>query len=306
MKKINDNFKRKAKIFMLKAALTLSASAGITGAAAQNIQNHNKNNDPTEQGYNTRHIEMEIPAFFGEKTLKMSKEQIWQMVQAAELNETQMDSFVAGYTKLVKSPQGLTDKNFSWMLENNVNDNIFSKRQAEIMEHKAIEFNLPVKTPNEQLIEDGVHSDEDGFAVSGTFINNVEANSNSELQGQTLNYSFDKDGKLNVQYDGIVDLKSLMPSLVRQSDGSYRCGTAAGIDRAHVIRQERLALRQVVIENMVYQNLLKQKQNNEKLDNTEQAFMKQHVLDLQKHGLSMGKKGLQKTNPALIQMQKQR
>lgn len=36
--KINDKFKAKVKMFMLKAALTASVSAGVSGAAAQNIQ----------------------------------------------------------------------------------------------------------------------------------------------------------------------------------------------------------------------------------------------------------------------------
>ncbi len=78
-----------------------------------------------------------------------------------------------------------------------------------------------------------------------------------------------------------------------------------GIDRARVIRGERSALRQVVIENMVYQDLLTKKHNNEKLGDSEQAFMKQHVLDLQKHGLSMGKKGLEKINLKQLQMKNQ-
>lgn len=304
MNNINEKLKRKAKLFMLKAALTISASAGITGAAAQNIQNQDKSNDAVEQGYNTRRIEMDVPAIFGEKPIKLSKEQMWQMVQAAELNDTQMDAFVTEYAKLAKSPQGLTDKNFAWMLDNAVNNEVFSKRQAEIMGHKAIEFNLPVKAPNEKIIEDGVRPGEEGFAVKGTFVNNVEDNTNSGMQGQILDYSFDKEGKLNVHYDGIVDLKDLMPPLVQLSNGSYRCGAVKGIDRARVIRQERSELRQVVVENMVYQDLLKKKQSDSNLDNSEQAFMKQHVLDLQQHELSMGKKGLQRINMTQMQMQK--
>lgn len=303
MNNINEKLKRKAKMFMLKAALAVSASAGVTGAAAQNIQNHDKSNDAVEQGYNARRVEMDVPAIFGEKPINLSKEQMWQMVQVAELNDTQMNTFVSEYVKLVKSPQGLTDKNFTWMLDNAVKNDVFSKRQAEIMGHKAIEFNLPVKAPNEQIIEDGVRPGEEGFEVKGTFVNNVEDNTNSEIQGQTLDYSFDKEGKLNVHYDGIVDLKGLMPPLVQLSNGSYRCGAVKGIDRARVIRQERSELRQVVIENMVYQNLLKKQLSDSKLDNNEQAFMKQHVLDLQKHELSMGKKGLQRINMAQMQMQ---
>ena len=47
--KINDKFKAKAKMFMLKAALTASVSAGVSGAAAQNIQNNDKHSNNVEQ-----------------------------------------------------------------------------------------------------------------------------------------------------------------------------------------------------------------------------------------------------------------
>ncbi len=55
-------------------------------------------------------------------------------------------------------------------------------------------------------------------------VNTVENDTNSGTQGQTLNYSFDKNGKLNTQYNGIVDLKDILPPLVQQGDGTYRCG----------------------------------------------------------------------------------
>ena len=305
MSTVKDKLKQKAKRLMLKAAITLSVSGGITGAAAQNIQNQDRSNDVIEQGYNARHIEKDVPAFFGEKPIKMSKDQIWRMVQTADLDETQMDYFATEYAKLVKSPQGLTDKNFKWMLEKGVDGDILSQRQAEIMENKAIEYNVPVKAPDEQIIEDGVRPGEENVAMRGTFINNVEYDSGSGVKGQNLNYSFDKEGKLNIQYDGLVDLQGLMPSLVQQSDGTYRCGATTGIERARVISQEKSALSQVVIENMVYQDLLMKKHNNEKLGGAEQTFMKQHVQDLQKHGLSMGKKGLQKLDVTQMQMQQQ-
>ena len=50
--KINDNFKAKVKMFMLKAALTASVSAGVSGAAAQNIQNNDKHSNNVEHGTN--------------------------------------------------------------------------------------------------------------------------------------------------------------------------------------------------------------------------------------------------------------
>lgn len=293
MNKINDELKRKAKIFMLKAALTITAASGITGAAAQNTPNQDQDHNVTEQSYKKRHTGSEIPAFFGEKPIKLSKEQMWQMVELANLNESQMEYFIAEYAKLAKSPNGLTDKNFSWMLENAAKDEVFSKRQAEIMNNKAIEYNVPVKAPNEQVIEDGVRAGEEGFAINETFVNKTESKTNSDVKGENLSYSFDKEGALNVQYNGFVDLKGLMPPLVQQRDGSYRCGAATGIDRSQVIRQERSVLSRVVVENMVYQDLLSKKHNNEELGGSEQAFMKKHVQDLQKHGLSMGKKGLQ-------------
>lgn len=55
--KMNDKFKAKVKMFMLKAALTASVSAGVTGVAAQNVQNNDKNSDSVEQGINSRRVE---------------------------------------------------------------------------------------------------------------------------------------------------------------------------------------------------------------------------------------------------------
>lgn len=301
--KINDKFKAKVKMFMLKAALTASVSAGVSGAAAQNIQNNDKHSNNVEQGTNVRRIETAVPPIVGEKPIKLSQEQIWQMVTKAELTEKQMNVFAEEYAKLVNSPQGLTDLNFGWMTNNFVSDGFLSKRQAEILNHKAVEYNLQVKTPDEKVIEDSVRSGEERFKVSGTFVNASESNMQSGVQGHALFYSFDKDGKLNVQSDETINLQELMPPLVQKKDGSYRCGAASGIERARVISQEKSMLRNVVIENRVYQDLLQKKAKGSSLENHEQVFMKQHVSDLKQHGLFMGQKGLQKINPAQMQTQ---
>ena len=237
--KINDKFKAKVKMFMLKAALTASVSAGVSGAAAQNIQNNDKHSNNVEQGTNVRRIETAVPPIVGEKPIKLSQEQIWQMVTKAELTEKQMNVFAEEYAKLVNSPQGLTDLNFGWMTNNFVSDGFLSKRQAEILNHKAVEYNLQVKTPDEKVIEDSVRPGEERFKVSGTFVNASESNMQSGVQGHALFYSFDKDGKLNVQSDETINLQELMPSLVQKKDGSYRCGAASGIERARVISQEK-------------------------------------------------------------------
>lgn len=258
--KINDKFKAKAKMFMLKAALTASVSAGVSGAAAQNIQNNDKHSNNVEQGTNVRRIETAVPPIVGEKPIKLSQEQIWQMVTKAELTEKQMNVFAEEYAKLVNSPQGLTDLNFGWMTNNFVSDGLLSKRQAEILNHKAVEYNLQVKTPDEKVIEDSVRPGEERFKVSGTFVNASESNMQSGVQGHALFYSFDKDGKLNVQSDETINLQELMPPLVQKKDGSYRCGAATGAERARVISQEKSMLRNVVIENRVYQDLLQKKQ----------------------------------------------
>lgn len=304
--KINDKFKAKVKMFMLKAALTASVSAGVSGAAAQNIQNNDKHSNNVEQGTNVRRIETAVPPIVGEKPIKLSQEQIWQMVTKAELTEKQMNVFAEEYAKLVNSPQGLTDLNFGWMTNNFVSDGFLSKRQAEILNHKAVEYNLQIKTPDEKVIEDSVRSGEERFKVSGTFVNASESNMQSGVQGHALFYSFDKDGKLHVQSNEIVDLKGLMPPLVQKQDGSYRCGAATGAERARVISQEKSMLQEFVIEHGVYQDLLQKKANGSSLEAHEQAFIKQHGEEMKQHGLTMGKKGLEKINPVQMQMQQTR
>lgn len=304
--KMNDKFKAKVKMFMLKAALTASVSAGVTGVAAQNVQNNDKNSDSVEQGINSRRVEMSVPAIFGEKPINLSRDQLWEMVTKAELNEKQMDAFAKEYAKLVKSPQGLTDLNFNWMTNNLVEDGIFSERQAEVLNHKAVEYNLPVKTPDERVIEDSVRPGEERFKISGTFVNIVESDTKSDTQGHITSYHFDKDGKLHVQSNEIVDLKGLMPPLVQKQDGSYRCGAATGAECARVISQEKSMLQEFVIEHGVYQDLLQKKANGSSLEAHEQAFIKQHGEEMKQHGLTMGKKGLEKINPVLMQMQQTR
>ena len=291
---------------MLKAALTASVSAGVSGAAGQNIQNNDKHSNNVEQGTNVRRIETAVPPIVGEKPIKLSQEQIWQMVTKAELTEKQMNVFAEEYAKLVNSPQGLTDLNFGWMTNNFVSDGFLSKRQAEILNHKAVEYNLQVKTPDEKVIEDSVRSGEERFKVSGTFVNASESNMQSGVQGHALFYSFDKDGKLHVQSNEIVDLKGLMPPLVQKQDGSYRCGAATGAERARVISQEKSMLQEFVIEHGVYQDLLQKKANGSSLEAHEQAFIKQHGEEMKQHGLTMGKKGLEKINPVQMQMQQTR
>ena len=298
---MSDRIKRKARAAIMRLTVATALSAGMTGAAAQNVQNNDKNNDLSEQGFKTRRAEMPVPPILGEKPIELSRDQLWEMVNKAGLNESQMDAFIEKYAKLVNSPQGLTDLNFAWMMDNSAAEGIFSEKQASILKNKAVEYNLPVKAPDEKIIEDGVRSGEEHFKVSGTFVNNVESNTQSGEQGNFLYYNFDKNGKLHAQYNGIVNLQKLMPPLVQQKDGSYRCGAATGLERARVISQEKALLRNVVVENMVYQDLQQKKANGLSLGDNEQNFMKNHLRELSHHGLSMGAKGLQKTD--LIQVQ---
>lgn len=294
--------KQKARGLALKALLPISLSAGISGtAAAQNVQNTDKNHDVIEQGYNEKRAETDVPAIFGEKPIKLSKDNLWEMAQAARLDDRQVDAFIEDMVKLMKSPQGITDKNFKWILENS---EAYSKRQIEIMNNKAIEFNVPVKAPaGEKIIEDGVREGEEGFAVKGTFRNTVKDNTRSGTAG-SLSYSFE-DGKLYIQNDGVVNLNGLMPSLVQTRDGAYRCGAITGSDRGRVIRQERAVLSRVVIEHEVHKDLSKRQENGEQLGKTEQAFMTKHLQDLKAHGLSIDKKGGLQRVDKMQQMQAQ-
>lgn len=294
--------KQKARGLALKALLPISLSAGISGtAAAQNVQNNDKNHDVIEQGYNEKRAETDVPAIFGEKPIKLSKDNLWEMAQAARLDDRQVDAFIEDMVKLMKSPQGITDKNLKWILENNEN---YSKRQIEIMNNKALEFNVPVKAPaGEKIIEDGVREGEEGFAVKGTFRNTVKDNTRSGTAG-SLSYSFE-DGKLYIQNDGVVNLNGLMPSLVQTRDGAYRCGAITGSDRGRVIRQERAVLSRVVIEHEVHKDLSKRQENGEQLGKTEQTFMSKHLQDLKAHGLTIDKKGGLQRVDKMQQMQAQ-
>lgn len=305
MSKISDKLKTKAKMLMLKAALTATVVAGVTGAEAQNVKRHNKNKVRVEKGYNAERIEMSVPPIVGEKSIDLSDDRIKKMVELAEFNETQMEVFVKNIKTLQNSPQGVTNLNFVWIMNRSADEGIFTRRQMQMMENKAFEYSAPVKSPEERIVESGVRPDEKLVKIKGTFVNNITYTPDSGVQGSRLFYDFDNDGTLKVEYDGSVDLRGLLPSLVQRQDGSYRCGVATGFDRNDVIREERQQLTQVVIENMVYRNLQERQQKGTTLGKAEQNFMKQHVRDLQQHGLSIGKKGLQKIDLTQLQ-QRQR
>ena len=265
-KKIKSNAKKIALFGMLLGA-TLSGNS----ATAKQQENTPKKTS-TELKTSENEPENDVPAFFGEKPFKLDKEQAWKMVEKAELNEEQIEQFIKNIGILSKSPQGITDKNFYWIMQKSVQDKVFSQQQGDVINMMMLEKTQKEKMPSgEILIED-----------------ELEHTSNHE-SGE-FSYQF-IDGKLKVNNNGVVEVNSLMPNLYQLKDGSYKCGSTTGNNRGLVLKNERMKLSMIAVNEKVYADLQKRQSQGEILGKVENKFMQEHMNQLESHGLFHDKKG---------------
>ncbi len=264
--KIHNNAKKIALFSMLFGA-TLS---GNSAAAKQQANDQIKTR--TEIKSNKNDQELKVPAFFGEKPFKLDKEQAWQMVEKAELNEEQIEHFIKSIGLLSKSPQGITDKNFYWIMQKSVQNKVFSQQQGDVINMMMLEKTQAEKMPaGEILIEDELER--------------TGNHDNGEFSYQFL------DGQLKVNNNGFVDVSSLMPNLYQLKDGSYKCGATTGQDRGRVLKDERTKLSLLAVNEKVYADLQKRQNQGEVLGKVENKFMQDHLEQLKSHGLFHDKKG---------------
>lgn len=320
-KKTKDRIKSATKSFLLRTAIFLSASSGISGVtAAQNTQQDNNDNKKNEvqfedakPQYSKLKIGMDVPPIYGEKPLKLSRDQLWEIVVAAQLKENQLDAFIKNIVTLQNSPQGITDKNMPWIFGRSVELNEFTKQQCEVMVNKAFEMTIPKVTKEKEISSEDLSDiplSENRFKVEGNFENSISDYSKSTHSTggnhqESFSYSF-IDGKLNIIYDGLIDIKNLQPNLYQKSDGTYRCGPNVGSSRQDVLLAEKQDLSRIAVKHMVYQDLTEREKNGEKLSNPEQKFMQSHNEELRKHGLSISPKGLQQQDRQIVMPQRSR
>lgn len=231
---------------------------------------------------------LESPGFVGEKGINLSTDQVWEMVKAANLNREQMNIFADKLTVMINSLQGLTDKNFEWIVKNFVKDNTFSKTQGDIVVNMARQFN------------------EEALAKDEPKITKKHQDTKDNGQNSNFSYSFE-DGKLNVKYEGFVPgVQNLQPNPMQKSDGTYRCGPHTGPNLSQVIRREKSDLTRIAVEDMVFQDLNQRIEKGETLGDTEKKFMESHQEELKKHGLFHSKNKLQQKDRQITPQQRSR
>lgn len=87
-----------------------------------------------------------------------------------------------------------------------------------------------------------------------------------------------------------INIDNLLPKVL-QKDGKYTCGTTTSPNIGFAIDTEKAKLRQIVLQNFVYKDLLSRQTSGEKLSLIESNFITKHQELLKKHGLYQDKSG---------------
>lgn len=117
-------------------------------------------------------------------------------------------------------------------------------------------------------------------------------NSNANIFYKFTDSGLDIDGGM---YG--INIDNLIPR-VTYKDGKYTCGATSTTNVSSAIEKEKEKIRQVVLYNFVYEDLLSRKNFGEKLEKPELDFMEKHQQALKKHGLIKDKNGnLKQQNP---------
>ena len=94
-----------------------------------------------------------------------------------------------------------------------------------------------------------------------------------------------------------INIDNLVPR-VSIKDGKYTCGATTSSNVSSAMKIEKEKIRQVVLQNFVYEDLLLRQKYGEQLGKAELDFMTKHSENLQKHGLYADKHGkLKQQNP---------
>lgn len=105
-----------------------------------------------------------------------------------------------------------------------------------------------------------------------------------------VNYAFTEKGLVT---DATVSLHTqrLLPEIYEDGKGIYRCGTQRGKNFSLVKMLEEQAIRNLAVQEVIYQDLTHQAGEGEILGKQEQAFMQNHPENMKKHGLYTDKSG---------------
>ena len=105
-----------------------------------------------------------------------------------------------------------------------------------------------------------------------------------------ISYYTDK-GIFHISGSFSGNINHLMPQLYQTSDGKYTCGSLSGSDRDFLMQSERIIVRDLAKQHLVYKDILKRQENGDRLLPAEKDFVQVFFKDLAKEGLSIDTKG---------------
>lgn len=309
-------------------------------AAAQTGSTQEKQEHKLEYSQNP-HRSMEVPVFFQDKHLEMSQADFSKAMDKAEVDKAERVYLLKKFNQLMQSANGVTEKNFDWMMDIAVADGKLNPDKAQIIS-KATEQGEPSLFFSTEQLAKAVHESGVSKEKRQAFLENYMAAVDSELKitprglikafekagftkqevikagGALLEFSKkekDKDAnatkpemrraassyaKFNYAFtekglvtDATVSLHTqrLLPEIYEDGKGIYRCGTQRGKNFSLVKMLEEQAIRNLAVQEVIYQDLTHRAGEGEILGKQEQAFMQNHPENMKKHGLYTNKSG---------------
>ena len=309
-------------------------------AAAQTGSTQEKQEHKLEYSQNP-YRSMEVPVFFQDKHLEMSQADFSKAMDKAEVDKAERVYLLKKFNQLMQSANGVTEKNFDWMMDIAVADGKLNPDKAQIIS-KATEQGEPSLFFSTEQLAKAVHESGVSEEKRQAFLENYMAAVDSELKitprglikvfekagftkqevikagGALLEFSKkekDKDAnatkpemrraassyaKVNYAFTekglvtdatGSLHTQRLLPEIYEDGKGIYRCGTQRGKNFSLVKMLEEQAIRNLAVQEVIYQDLTHRAGEGEILGKQEQAFMQNHPENMKKHGLYTDKSG---------------
>ena len=267
-----EKAKNKLKKTALTSVILTAGLAGSSHAAAARVSTDDR--DPQEAVYDTNsHKSFDVPVFYQDKPLNINVEDFLKAAENAGADKSQKIYLNKRLNVLLKSPQGITENNFKWMLSIAVNDKKINPQTAESLQQKFM---------NEALKKSDVRY--------------------AKNQYSSLTYEFRDDG-LFFEGNISINANSLLPVITKKADDYYHCGPSKSSNYTIAKTMETEAIKRLVMQNAVYEDLQKRIKSGESLGLPEKQFMKKHPLVMERHGLFTDATGkLKQKNPPASKM----
>ena len=149
-------------------------------AAAQTGSTQEKQEHKLEYSQNP-HRSMEVPVFFQDKHLEMSQADFSKAMDKAEVDKAERVYLLKKFNQLMQSANGVTEKNFDWMMDIAVADGKLNPDKAQIIS-KATEQGEPSLFFSTEQLAKAVHESGVSEEKRQAFLENYMAAVDSELK----------------------------------------------------------------------------------------------------------------------------